>query len=324
MVVNRKFVLNKVNLRQTIDMKTSKGIKLFAPSCISLLSYGLRDISIAINRPGNEILAKLNMDNNDIIFNTYSKEKDDTKGIKDIVLKFAKQFKTKTKSSRGVLFDIFNRIPFNMGLGELEANITGVIFALNNILNTHFENKDIFNFIIETAQEFNLDILQSNVAANIFGGIILYNNNLHHPVQKLYAPLGLNLTIIEKRNKIDNTIFDNTDAQELFEQSKNNAGFIKSLFTTDHDLLANSLKYNVFDDKIAANINWYKDVKSISYNNEVYSIGFSHYGETVFIINPNTHIRDENNKEILQYFKNKGIKAKLIETEINLNGIFVY
>jgi len=57
---------------------------------------------------------------------------------------------------------------------------------------------------------------------------------------------------------------------------------------------------------------------------EVYSIGFSHFGETVFIINPNTLIRDENNKAMTQYFSKNKIKVKLINTVINLNGIFKY
>ncbi len=304
-------------------MGNSKGIKLFSPATISMLSYGLKDVSIAIEKPGNEILVKTNSKTGiDII--TYSKEKEDKNNVKASVQAIAEAFLSEIDSEEGIDIEIFNRIPFQAGLAELEANITGVISALNDILNAHFENRQLFDFIITRADELGIDILTSAVATNLFGGIILYNKNLHHPIQKLYAPHGLNLTLIEKRNKIDKTIFENISSNELFEQSKNNAGFIKSLFTTDHDLLSNSLKYNVFDEKIASNIEWYNDVKQISYDNEVYSIGFSHYGETAFIINPNTLIRDENNKAIIEYFKNKNIKAKLIETVISLNGIFKY
>ncbi len=304
-------------------MGNSKGIKLFSPATISMLSYGLKDVSIAIEKPGNEILVKTNSKTGvDII--TFSKEKEDKNNVKASVLAIANAFLSELDSKEGVDIEIFNRIPFQAGLAELEASITGVISALNDILNAHFENHRLFDFIITKTDELGIDILSSAVAANLFGGIILYNKNLHHPIQKLYAPHGLNLTLIEKRNKIDKTIFENVSSNELFEQSKNNAGFIKSLFTTDHDLLSNSLRYNVFDEKIASNIEWYNDVKQISYDNEVYSIGFSHYGETSFIINPNTLIRDENNKAIIEYFKNKNIKAKLIETVISLNGIFKY
>ncbi len=304
-------------------MGNSKGIKLFSPATISMLSYGLKDVSIAIEKPGNEILVKTNSKTGvDII--TYSKEKEDKNNVKASVQDIAEAFLSEIDSKSGVDIEIFNRIPFQAGLAELEANITGVISALNDILNAHFENHRLFDFIITKTDELGIDILASAVAANLFGGIILYNKNLHHPIQKLYAPHGLNLTLIERRNKIDKTIFEDISSNELFEQSKNNAGFIKSLFTTDHDLLSNSLKHNVFDEKIASNIEWYNDVKQISYDNEVYSTGFSHYGETAFIINPNTLIRDENNKAINEYFKSKNIKAKLIETVISLNGIFKY
>ena len=305
-------------------MANSKGIKLFSPATISLLSYGLKDISIAIEKPGNEIIAKINSDSTGVSITTYSKEKEDKGNVKLAIQNIANTFVKEINQKAGVSLEIFNRIPFQAGLGELEANIAGVISALNDLLNAHFETQKLFDFIVTKASEQDIEISASSIAANIFGGIILYNNNLHLPIQKLYAPHGLNLTLIEKRNKTDKTIFENISSNELFEQSKNNAGFIKSLFNTDHDLLSNSLKNNVFDEKIGSNIEWYNDIKNISYKNEVYSIGFSHYGETVFIINPNTLIRDENNKAINEYFKSKNIKAKLINTVISLNGIFKY
>ena len=305
-------------------MKTNKGIKLFAPACISMLSYGLRDVSIAIEKPGNEIIAKTNGDNRGVNIVSFSKEKEDENGVKAAVLKIANSFMSTVNAGVGVDLEIFNRIPFYSGLGALEANITGTISALNDILNAHFENQELFDFIINETKINNIDVLPSSIAANIFGGIILFNENLHHPIQKLYAPHGLNLTLIEKRNKIDKEIFENISSQELFDQSRNNAGFIKSLFTTEHDLLSKCLRYNVFDEKIGSNIDWYFDIKKISYDNEVYSIGFSHFGETVFIINPNTLIRDENNKAMTQYFSKNKIKVKLINTVINLNGIFKY
>jgi len=311
-------------LWKILKMKNSTGIKLFAPACISMLSYGLKDVSIAIEKPGNEIFAKLIEGSNKVEIKTYTKEKDDQNGTKEIIFAFVEKFIKTTGSNDSVELEIYNRIPFQSGLGNLEANITGVISAVNDLLKGHFKNQEIFDFILSTAKEMDVNILPSNVAANIFGGIILYNENLYRPVQKLYVPHGLNISIINKRNIPNKDVFENISSEDLFKQSINNAGFIKSLFTTDHDLFSNSLKENVFDEKIGANIDWYADIRELAYKNEVYSIGFSHYGETVFIINPNTLIKDENHKAINEYFKNNNIKADLIETIINLNGLYKY
>lgn len=305
-------------------MVTGKGIKIFAPACISMLSYGLKDVSIAIEKPGNEIYAKLVEDSGLVEIITFTKEKEDLIGTKEILIKFANKFIETINSKDGVVLEIYNRIPFRSGLGNLEANITGTISALNDLLKGGHNNQRLFDFIIKTAIELDIEILPSNIAASIYGGIILYNAKLYRPVQKLYVPHGLNISILNKIIPANKNAFEGISSTELFEQGINNASFIKSLFTTDHDLFSNSLKNNVFDKKIGDSIGWYADIREISYRNEVYSIGFSHYGETVFIINPNTLIKDENHKKIEEYFQRNNMKIELIDTVINLNGLFKY
>ena len=159
------------------------------------------------------------------------------------------------------------------------------------MLKGNFKKKELFDFIISKSKKFEINISESSIAAILYGGIILYNETLHEPVQKLYAPHGMNLTIINKINKVNKSALENISAEDFFLQSTNNASFIKSLFTTDHDLLSNSLKNNVFEKKLVQNIEWFEDIKKMSYFNNVYAVGFSHYGETVFILNPNTLIK---------------------------------
>lgn len=302
----------------------NKGIKIFAPASISMHTYGLKDISIAINKPGNEILAHLLDKSKSIEINTFTKEKNDVEGVKDIVLKYANDFHKEVNGEFGVVLNIYNRIPFFAGLGILEANIAGVIVALNILLKGHFKINELFNYIVDKSIEWGINISESGIAVSLFGGIILYNEELYDPIQKLYVPHGMNLSIIIKRNNIDKNILNTINAEEFFLQSKNNATFIKSLMTTDHDLLSKSLKNNVFENKISQKIDWFEDVKHISYSNGVYAIGFSHFGESVFILNPNTLIKDTNHNDLNDYFKNKNIKVELIGTEINLNGLFKY
>lgn len=301
-----------------------KGIKFLTPACISMHSYGLKDISIAIDKPGNEIFIYLNEKGKGVEIDTFSKEKRDKEGVKEKVLKFANSFLEEINSELGVSLIIYNRIPFLSGLGLLEANITGVVMAMNELLKSHFRKLELFNFIIKKSSDLNIDISESGIAANLFGGIILYNNNLHNPIQKLYTPHGVNLSIINYRNNITSNNLGTISVEDLFLQSKNNATFIKSLLTSDHDLLSKSLKNNIFEERIAKNIDWFEDIKKISYSNGVYALGFSHFGESIFILNPNTLIKDINHNQLQDYFDSKNIKIDLIETEFNLNGLIKY
>ena len=301
--------------------KYKKGLKVHVPACLSFLAFGLKDMSIALTAPGNEIKIS-HASNDELYISLYTKEKEDNKQYKDILYKIAKAFLDYVDAQEGLDLQFYNRIPFGMGLGNLEANIAGMIFAANDILKSHFTKKKILDFIRNFSVIFSLEINPSNIAANLYGGIILYNENISVPVQKLYSPSGINFTLIINDEEIFNPGIIFEDKESILKHNINIATLIKGLIVTDLDLIADSLRARTypFEDFLP----WYKDIKDISLDNGVYATGFNNRAESVFILNPNTLIRDNNTKAIKKYFSDNKLKLKTIDAEINLNGIFKF
>ncbi len=303
-------------------MKKTAGLKVNVPSTISMLAYGIPDISIALDMPSNEIVANIGDDSgfNIEVFTNKANDKENTRQKLELLIEeFAKSF----DSNLGVNLKITNKILFGRGLGNLEASLVGSFMVISKILKVNYDKYQLFDLIADTAKKTEISINLSRIAAILFGGIILYNPTLNKPIQKLYAPSGLKITLIDTDIKTDEKLFENVDAKMLFEQSRNNASFVKALFESDHDLLSNSLKNNVFEGELSKNIAWFKDIKDIVYSQGAYAIGFSNKGEISFILNPNTLIQSEINNKINAYFESEKIELKLINTEFNLNGVGV-
>lgn len=301
---------------------SNSGIKIFAPACVSMHSFGMPNLSIAMDNPGNEIIAHIDEKNIYATIDLYSKEKDDKNNTKEIVLDIANAFLKYINSNKGIRFEILNKIPFDSGLGQLESSVTGSIVAINDILKSHLDKQEIFKFLIEKIQDYNIEINPSNIAANLFGGIILYNKNTNNPIQKIYSPYGINFSLILMKREINNGTFDSLDPIHLLDQSSNIALLIKGLMISDLDLIADALKNNELERFFTNKI--FEEIKRISYKNDVYSVGFSHLGESIIIMNPNSLIEDKNSKELEKYLKNNGEKFKILTAKLNLNGLYKY
>ena len=303
---------------------SASGIKIFAPGCISMHYFGLEDMSLAIDNPGNEILAHIENESNSVRISGFSKEKEDTQGTKSIVENIANDFLTHINISKGVKLDFFNRIPFEAGLGNIEANITAALVAINDLLKSRLEKKEIFNFIAGRKDQYDRKIILSNVAANLFGGIILYTKNIENPIQKIYNPHGISFSIILIKRKSGFDYFNKINTGKIIHQATNIALLIKGLMTSDLDLISGALKNNELENIIAGDDKLYEELKSISYQNGAYSTGFTHLGESIVIINPNTAIAEKNNAAIEKFINSKGIKYKILNAKLNLNGIYKF
>lgn len=301
---------------------SNSGIKIFAPACISMHSFGLPELSIAIDNPGNEIIA--HTDDKDISANIdlYSKEKEDTNNTKEIVLDITNAFLKNTGSNKGIRLEILNKIPFDSGLGQIEAAITGSIVAINDLLKSHLDKKAIFDFIITKIPEYNIEISPSNIAANLFGGIILYNKNTVDKIQKIYNPQGISFSIIIMKRGINRDIISKISSDHFMKQSSNLALLIKGFMISDLDLISDALKNNEFEEFFIDTD--YEEIKRISFKNKVYSTGFSHLGESIVIMNPNTLVAEQNNAELEKYLKMQDKKFKILTSKINLNGLYKY
>ncbi|HHH54034.1 MAG TPA: hypothetical protein ENK91_10275 [Bacteroidetes bacterium] len=300
------------------------GIKLFAPASLSFYSYGLKNLSICLDNPGNEIKAHIDDTYKTVTLDSYSKEKKDRFGSKEIIKEFAISFLSEFNANTGIKLEISNRIPFDSGLGFLEANITGTLIALNNLLKMHLDKTTIFNFILKNASEKNIRILPSNIAANLYGGIILYNEKAFNPIQKIYNPHGISFTLIPTKSHSNQNPFSQIPSELFPDQAVSIATLIKGLMIDDAELMATGINNNLFEKHLISNMDFMLDIREISFNNKVYALGLAHLGEIIFIVNPNTLIKEQNDAEITEYFKIKNIKLSLYNSNINLNGIYKY
>lgn len=299
----------------------NKGLKVNVPSCLSFMAFGLKDMSLALTTPANEIKITMKPEGGITVFSGSQKNAFD-KSYKEKITGILEKFLDFTGVKAGLDIHFVNKIPFDVGMGATEAHISGMIYAVNDLLGIHLPKEKQLEFVLDASTEFSLDILPSHVAAQLYGGIILYNKNLTVPVQKIYSPAGIGFSLIYTGiNDIDeNYLFK--DKNSVLNHTVNIASLIKGLIVSGLDLIADSLKARKYH--FENFFYWYEDLKRLALENGAYATGFGHKGQTAFILHPNSLIRSNVDEKMIQYFNKNKLNLKFFDADIDLNGIFKY
>ena len=76
-------------------MSKNTGIKFVSPATISFYSFGLNSLSVAIDNPANEIIARPDYSNSGINIESFTHSKDDTHNNKEKLISIGNAFHEK-------------------------------------------------------------------------------------------------------------------------------------------------------------------------------------------------------------------------------------
>jgi hypothetical protein len=298
------------------------GIKFVSPATISFYSFGINSLSFAIDNPANEIIARPDYSNSGIYIESFAHSKDDTHNIKEKLITIGNTFQKKFNIGSGTIFNLNNNIPFQSGLGNLESGITGLISALNELHKLRLDKKQVFDFIEETSVRSDLAVNLSSVAANLFGGFIAYDPQTTKRIHKIYHPKGLYFSsfFFKNENYIEPETQFNMPQSDKYSTSL--ISLINGLIISDLDLICSGLKNNLFLQSHPKRNTHFDKIQLISIENGAMGIGFTKNFNTLFVLYPNTVIKDLNNEKISSFLKEKKAEFVLFDSEVSLNGIY--
>ena len=312
-------------------MSGRTGIKVFAPASIANFSTGFSIVSAAIDQPGDEIIASIDNDISGVVIDSITGYK---KGLSLEVLQNSAALAgqlllDKLNNTSGIRFKIHKKTPLNSGLSSNASSAVAGVFAVNELLGRPLERYDLLPFAIEAASRFDILSFPAQVSSILFGGIILYRDIRKDSFQKLYTPHGIQLTLIipeiqyseaEKLSFLQKEInyLDSRDA------ISNSASMVSALYTSDFELFADNLRSNPLNDILKKDYQYFEELETIAIEHGAFGCSFAGFGPVVFIASPNSLIAEEISAKIEPVFKKLKIDHQLINTRINLNGVYIY
>jgi len=312
-------------------MSGKTGVKVFAPAAIANFSVGLGVLSVAVNQPGDEIVAKLKPGNNGISIKSIQGYK---KGLSldpanNSASLAGQLLLDHIKEDIGIELEIFKNIPLNSGFSSNASSAVAGVFAVNELLDKPLKRSDLLDFALQAESKFSFLPNYSQVCSILFGGIILYRNTDNEKFQKLYTPHGLSLTLImpeisiKEKTKLD-LLSNQVDINTYISHSSNLAAFVSSLYTSNFNLFSDSLQHDTIYTELRSIVPCFENIKSIVTQEGGYGCGLAGLGPGIFIVSPNTLIADEIAIKVECLYKKDRLSYKLFQTEINLNGVYQY
>lgn len=309
----------------------NSGIKVFAPATIANIAVGYDIIGLALESPGDEIIARRS-DRKGIeitqIFNDGGKlPRDPSKNTATVAGQAV--LEAMGEPDMGIEIEIHKKMPIGSGLGSSAASAVAGAFAVNEIAGRPFTKNELLPYAVAGEQSADKAFHADNVAPCLFGGVILVKNDETLLYRRLPSPKGLFITLVHPdieiltknaREVIKNTI----TLKQHIDQSFNLAGFIYSLFTSDFDLMRECLHDHIIEPQRSFMIPRFDEVKEAVMKQNAIGCSISGAGPSIFALSENSLDAENIAYAMNEVFSNARIEATTLISRVNNEGVFKY
>lgn len=307
----------------------SSEIKVFAPATIANLAVGYDILGLALDSPGDEIIARRKDDNTGIhisgIHNDDGKlpldPKKNTASVAGQAVLDALGF-----SSEGIEIEIFKKMPIGSGIGSSAASAVAGAFAVNELMGQPFKKEELLKFAVKGEQSADGAFHADNVAPCLLGGIVLVKNDESLLVEKLPGPDNIYVTLIHPDIEIltrnaREVIKPSVSLKKHITQSFNLAGFISSLYTSNYELMRECLHDCIIEPQRAYMIPHFENVKKAALDRNAIGCSISGAGPSIFALSQSRSAAENISFAMKEVFLNAKISASSIISKINQRGV---
>ncbi|NJC27540.1 homoserine kinase [Neolewinella antarctica] len=307
-------------------------VRVFAPATVANVAVGFDILGFAINRPGDEIVARFNPDRKGLritkITGTGDKKlptevEQNTAGVAAQRL-----LEHLGKAELGIDLEVHKRMPFGSGLGSSAASAAGAVVAVNELLGAPLSRESLLYFSVLGEQVADGSFHADNVAPSLVGGITLIRSNESLDVHKLPVPDGLRVAVVHPEIEIltrdARAVLSKTIELSLaIQQMGSLASFITALHTNDLPLLGRSLHDYVIEPQRKQLIKGFDDVKEAAMSRGALGCSISGAGPSVFALCDSGYLAQAVGQGMQDAFTAHGVSSQLYVSPINQTGVTI-
>lgn len=306
------------------------GIKAFAPASIGNIGVGFDIMGLALEYPGDEVIARKSNQNGVRITKMtghhgklpYEPEKN-TAGM--AVIKLLEYL---GNPEIGIDLEVHKNLPLGSGMGSSAASAVAAVWATSELLRTGLSKRELLPFACAGEAVASGSIHGDNVAPSLLGGIILVRDNTTYDVQRLYVPRGLYVALVHPAIKIltqdARAILSDTVPMKAFiQQTANAAAFVIGLANGDFELIGRCLRDVVIEPQRAKLIPGFYAVQSAAMTAGALGCTISGAGPAIFALCANS-LTAENAAAAMQHvLTEQGIDSTIYLSSVNQEGAVI-
>lgn len=313
-------------------METPKEVRVFAPATVANVAVGYDILGFAINRPGDEIVARFNPELDGLKITAIT-------GTGDKVLPFEVEKNTAGVSAQrllehlgkadvGIELEVHKKMPFGSGLGSSAASSAGAVVAINELLGAPLSRESLLYFTVLGEVVADGSFHADNVAPSLVGGITLIRSNESLDIHHLPVPKNLHVAVIHPDLEILTkdaraVLSDTVSLDTAVRQMGSMASFIVGLYTNDLPLLGRSLHDFIVEPQRKQLIKGFDDVKAAAMKRGALGCSISGAGPSMFALCDSGYLAQAVGQGMIEAFAEHGIGSQLYVSPINQRGVQV-
>lgn len=316
-------------LKLIMAKRTQQAVKVFAPATVANVAVGYDILGFAIDEPGDEIIARVGSQPGLRITKIHGTKKK---------LPLDPEENTATKGAMALLRDldmidesieieIYKKMPFGSGMGSSAASAAAGVLAVNELLGRPVQKRDLAKYAVIGESAADGAIHGDNVIPSLLGGIVLIRDNESCDFVKLPVPKGITVFVIYPEIEILTkdaraVLSDSISLSQMIAQTGNIASFVTSLFNSDLDLMARSLRDAVIEPQRAQLIPHFYDMQEAALSRGAMNYTISGAGPSMFGFAINTLIAEEASEAVQSILQTHGIRSHRYISGINTVGAY--
>lgn len=305
-------------------MTIYKRIKVFAPATIANLGPGFDVLGVAINEPGDIIIAE-KIPEKDVLLTLHGNLDLPPDG-ENVVSHVARMMIAELNLDFGVKLDLHKHMPVGSGLGSSGASSAASAYAVSQFLVKPLPKKELIQFAMAGERLASGAAHADNVAPSLLGGICLVRSydpldiiQLEHKNIFYWVVVYPHIVIHTKTARELLPTHVNLDV--MVRQSGNIAGLIYGLMQGDEHIIARSMADYVAEPVRSPLITGYHQARQKAFDEGAIGFSISGSGPSVFAITTTKDLADKVAKGIVTAFKDSGnIDCDVYISRVNEQG----
>lgn len=274
-----------------------KQVRAFAPATISNLGPGFDVLGLAIDHPGDYVVARRTREIG-LTFSVRAGSVDVPKGVEENVAahvanlmlqEFMPTISRAGKPSFGVRMVLEKKMPIGSGLGSSAASSAAAVVAVNALLPKPMRKKDLLRFAVEGERKASGSPHADNVAPSLLGGLCLIRS--YEPLEVVPVPISntfvwvvVHPNIVVRTEDARRILPRDVPLRSAIRQWGNVSGLTVGLMKGNARLVGKCIEDVIVEPVRAALIPGFHEVKQAALNSGAYGCSISGSGPSMFAV----------------------------------------
>ena len=301
-------------------------VRVFAPASVANVSCGFDVMGFALEQPGDEIVARRSGESGIWITKITGERgalptsvEQNTAGIA------VKKLLHHLGYEGGIELEIHKKMPLGSGLGSSAASSVGAVVAVNRLLGSPCNAKELLPFAAEGERVACGTAHLDNVAPSLLGGFVLIRSQDPPDVIELDCPKPLFASVVHpdieiKTEDTRNILRRDVPLHRAVDQWGNVGGLVAGILKGNYDLIGRSLQDVIIEPIRSVLIPGFDYVKNAALEAGALGSGISGSGPSIFALSQSRDSADKIGKAMQQAFHDIDLENEGYISEINKQG----